>query len=47
MFVVQSYKVTKDPPMEKNPVAFDIESLSVDSQDQELSSELLSDGLNQ
>lgn len=44
---VKGYKVTKDPPMEKNPVTSDIESLSVDSEDPELSSELLSDGLNQ
>lgn len=44
---VKGYKVTKDPPVEKNPVASDIESLSVDSEDPELSSELLSDGLNQ
>nr|XP_017247128.1 PREDICTED: tyrosine--tRNA ligase 2, cytoplasmic [Daucus carota subsp. sativus] len=44
---VKGYKVSKDPPVEKIPVASDIESQSVELQDEELSSELLSDGLNQ
>lgn len=44
---VKGYKVTKDSPMEKNPASSDMESLSISSQDQESSSELLPDGLNQ